>query len=305
MRALKVCLLVMTASLATALATTAASGEDPAPSNTIKVGVIGSLFRDLPEPVFQALAKPLKTLLDSQTGRTSQLVCGGDAEYLGGQLAKDRVQLAVFNGFEFAWARLKYPEIKPLMIAVNQHQHLKAVLVTNRDSPVAMWANLQGKTLALPRLSREHCRLFLERRCEGCGQKAEAFFAQITRSLDVEDALDAVVDGQVNAAVVDGVSLDNFQKRKPGRFARLKIVQESETFPCAVLAYHPGALDETFVKKFRDGMVSTSQTRRGQQLLTLCQLSGFEHIPEDYEQLLTEIARAYPPPAPHVTPAPK
>ena len=124
----KVCLLVMTASLATALATTAASGEDPAPSNTIKVGVIGSLFRDLPEPVFQALAKPLKTLLDSQTGRTSQLVCGGDAEYLGNQLAKDRVQLAVFNGFEFAWARLKYPEIKPLMIAVNQHRHLRRFL---------------------------------------------------------------------------------------------------------------------------------------------------------------------------------
>jgi hypothetical protein len=41
---------------------------------------------------------------------SGELVPCGDADNLGRQLMDDKVQLGVFHGIEFAWARQKYPE---------------------------------------------------------------------------------------------------------------------------------------------------------------------------------------------------
>ena len=45
-------------------------------------------------------------------------------------------------------------------------------------------------------------------------------------------------------------------------------------------------------------MITAQQTALGRQLLTLWRMSGFEPIPKDYDQILAEIVKAYPPPAP-------
>src|SRR6266851_1955800 len=82
----------------------------------IRVGVAGSIFRDAPAPLVNALMKPFKSLLDSQTGINGQMVAAESAEDLGKQLAEDKVQLGVFHGFEFAWATSKHPELKPLLV---------------------------------------------------------------------------------------------------------------------------------------------------------------------------------------------
>src|SRR5258708_1343500 len=128
--------------VAAALVSGPAPGEDMAPAPAVRIGVVGSLFRDTPEPMVQPLMRPFKSLMGAQTGLTGQVVSGGDAESLGGQLAKDKVQLGVFHGFEFAWARLKHPALKPLMIVVNQHRTQKAHLVVRADSTVAGFADL-------------------------------------------------------------------------------------------------------------------------------------------------------------------
>lgn len=299
-RALSWGLVALATASTVALVTAAASGEDKGPPAQVRVGVIASLFRDTPEPMMQVMLRPLKSLMETQTGINGQLVAGGDAENLGAQLVKNKVQLGVFHGFEFAWARLKYPALKPLMIAVNQQRNPKALLVVHRDSPATGFGDLHGKNIALARFTREYCRLFMERRCESCGQCAEKLFGHITSPSGIDDALDDVVDGIVQATVVDSVSLASFQKRKAVRFARLKIIQESETFPAGVVAFHPGGLDEATLKRFRDGMVSASQSPRGQQLLALVRMTAFEQVPDDYEELLNSIAKAYPPPVSNV-----
>jgi len=281
-----------------ALVTTAASGEAQVAQAPVRVGVIGTLFRDTPEPMMQVMLRPLKSLMETQTGLTGQLVAGGDVGNLAGQLVNKKVQLAVFHGFEFAWARLKFPALKPLMIAVNQQRNPKAMLIVHRNSLATGFGDLHGKDIALARFTREYCRLFLERRCETCGQCPEKLFGRITNPSDIDDALDDVVDDIVQATVVDSVSLASFEKRKPARFAKLKVIQESETFPASAVAYQPGAIDEATLKRFRDGMLNASHSSRGQQLLALVRMTGFEQVPDDYDDLLTSIAKAYPPPVP-------
>src|SRR5262249_6944270 len=114
----------------------------------------------------------------------------------------------------------------------------------------------------------------------------------------IEEALDDVVDNVAQATVVDGVALESYKRRKPGRFAEIKIVQHSPTFPAAVIAYRPGAVDEQLINRFREGMLHAPELPVGRQLMLMWNLTSIEPVPPDYEQTLAEIAKAYPPPAP-------
>jgi ABC-type phosphate/phosphonate transport system substrate-binding protein len=235
--------------------------------------------------------------MESQTGLSGQLVPGIAPDEMGQQLKDDKVQLAVFHGFEYAWVRQKHPELKPLMIAVNQNRHLRANLVVRDDCPATTFADLKGKTLAVPRRAREHCHLFLDRHCQAAGSTAKDYFGRLYNPNSAEDALDGVVSGQICAALVDSVALNWYRERKPKGSARLKTLEQSVPFPAAVVVYRAKAIDEATLKRFREGMISAKDNPRGQQLMTLVQITSFEPIPDDYDQLLTEIAKTYPPPA--------
>jgi ABC-type phosphate/phosphonate transport system substrate-binding protein len=271
--------------------------EEESPSATsIRIGLVSTLFRDTPESLIQLMMKPLKSLMESQTGMTGMLESGGECRCLGRQLQDDKFQLAVFHGVEFAWVRQKHPELKPLVIAIRDGQPMHACLVVARDSKVTNLNDLQGKSLAMCRQCREHCRLFLERRCEACGKCPLKFFAKIETPTDAEDALDDVVDGVVDAALVDGAALDRYKRVKADRFTKLKTAVQSEPFPPAVIAYKPGVLSDETLARFRNGLITANQNPKGKQLLNMCRINCFQAVPTDYEEMLLAIAKAYPPP---------
>jgi ABC-type phosphate/phosphonate transport system substrate-binding protein len=264
------------------------------PSQGVKIGMIDSLFQDMPLSTVMIMMKPFAAIMEAQTGVSGELVPSGDALALGKDLSENKVQLGIFHGIELAWARQKYPELKPLMIAINQQPHLHAYLVTRDDSGITTAGDLDESVVTLPRHSLQHCRLFVRRRCRGHRREARELASRPAAPPTVEDALDDVVDGVIKATVVDGVSLDCFKRRKPGRFARLKVLEVSEVFPAAVVAYRPGVLDEATLDKFRNGMLGADQSAVGKQMLTLWKLTGFANVPDDYEQNLTDIAKVYP-----------
>jgi ABC-type phosphate/phosphonate transport system substrate-binding protein len=241
--------------------------------------------------------KPFKTVLEAQLGVTGQLVVGGDADDMGKRLKEDDVQLAVFHGVELAWARQKHPGLKPLLIAVNQKRFLRAVVVVRGDSKAAALSDLQGQALALPKRSREHCRLFVERRCVAPGSTPEKFYSQVTAPRDHVDAIDDVIDGAAAAAVLDEVDLEAYRRDYPERAQKVRALAESERFPCAAIAYVPGALDEGQVERFKSGLIDSRGNKSMQSLLKLARITGFEAVPEGYEQMLDEVAKAYPAPA--------
>src|SRR5262245_10866959 len=278
------------------LSSGAGDEERAQPADAVRIGMISTLFRDTPEPVVLAMLQPLGALLEAQTGVGGRLVPGGDADVLGQSLAGDQVKLGVFHGIEFAWARLKHPQLRPLVIAVNQQRQLYAHVLVRADNTATGFADLKDKSLAIPRQTKEHCRVFVQRHCRQCGQEPEQFFSALPAPASVEDALDDVVDRELEATVVDGVALECYKRRKPGRAAKLKTIQQSEAFPAAVVAYRPGAVEGATLERFRTGLLNAHGSARGRQMLTLWKLTAFEQVPAGYEQNLASIARAYPPP---------
>ena len=265
--------------------------------NGVRIGMVNSLFRDVPESTLAAMMTPFGAVMQAQTGVRGELVPGGDVNVLADQMAQDKIQLGVFHGIEFAWARLKHPELRPLAVAVNQDRHVRAMLVVRVDNPSVEALQLHDQILALPQQSKLHCHLFADKCCDASHKCAAQFFGKVTTPPNSEEALDDVVDKVAAAAVVDGVAFESYKRRKPGRVSKLRVVLTSEIFPTAVIAFKPGSVDEATLNKFREGLVGANHNIMGRQMLTLWKLTAFEAVPDDYETTLVEIIKTYPPPA--------
>jgi ABC-type phosphate/phosphonate transport system substrate-binding protein len=292
---LKVVLAVVVCAIFLSWAIPPAGAGDP--PDQVRIGIAGSLVQDSPALVVGALLQPFGALVQAQTGLMAEMVRGKDYCQLGRQVQSDALHLGVFQGVEFAWVRQLHQDLRPLVVAVNQKLRPRAFLVVRGDSPAAGFADLRGKSLDLPRHSRLHSRLFLENGCrQAAGLSAERFFTHFGTTANAEDALDDLVDGSGDALVVNEVAFDSYQRRKPARCTRLKIIQRSQCFPPTVIAYHPGAMKPDKLQQLRDGLLNANQSALGKQLMSFWRLTGFEAVPPDLDQLAAAISKAYPPP---------
>ncbi len=265
------------------------------PQAELRLGLVSTLFRELHKSVVEYVATPLRALLQTQTGLAGRLDSTTDPLTLARQLNDNQVDVAIFHGFEFAWAQQKYPQLRPLLVVSNPHP-FQAHLVVARWSPCITPADLKGKSLALPRQSREHLHLFLTRRCVETGKDPREHFSKIARPVDAEDALEMVATASVDSALVDRVHLEAYRASQPENFARLRVLLQSEVFPTGVIAYRQGALSDATIQRLRTGMTAAHKSVQGRELLKLCRMAGFELPPADFDQILQTTTRAYPPP---------
>lgn len=272
------------------------TAHEPAGSGVIRIGMPQSMFRDVNPAVFAALSKPFYALVESQTGLKSDLLLVPTPDEMREQLDTGKIQFAVFHGFEFAWMKQKSPTLQPVMLAAPTHKPLRSLLVVSQECTCKELAELKGKSLAIPKGTREYTRLFIHRKCQTLGQSAEVFFGQVTTPATPETALNDVVDGKVQSAIVDGATLAGFAERYSGRSKRIKVLVASEVFPEGVVAYRPGMIDDEVVRRFRQGMTNAHTTPMGRQLLSLWSMAGFQQVPPNYSQQLADCLKAYPPP---------
>jgi phosphonate transport system substrate-binding protein len=263
--------------------------------DVLRIGASGTLTGKADSPREKAGLKMLHRFIKEETGLESEIVGEKNWEDLAGKLAKDELHLGVFQGYEFAWAQEKYPGLKPLVIGVNGRTYQVAHVLTRRTNPAVEFVALQGTSLSLPVTSHGFLRLFVERQSEAGGKNGETFFAKITYPDNVEDALDDLVDGKVQAAVVDQAALDAYKQRKPGRYKQLKEIARSRPFPPFVVAYHGSTLDRATRARFKTGLLEASAKKKGETLMTLSRMTGFVAVPEDLDRILAETRKTYPP----------
>jgi ABC-type phosphate/phosphonate transport system substrate-binding protein len=263
---------------------------------TVRIGVAESLCRDTDPKVLMALVPPFRALAKSCTGLDCDLLYGGDAFQLADRLAKGQLDLGIFQGIELAWVRQRHPELQPLVTVLNGKPYLRAALVVPASSRATCLGDLKDRSVAIPHYSLEDCYLFLGKLCREQGLSLQPFPSRVTQPADAEEALDAVAEGAVGAAIVEELCLDCYQRRKPGRFERLKVLQRSEQFPASVVAYRAGRLSEATLRLFRKGICRAHQDPCSRDLLTWWRITAFEPVPATYPQALDEIVKTYPTP---------
>jgi ABC-type phosphate/phosphonate transport system substrate-binding protein len=290
--------LLLTGSLALSVP---AADQQPAKVEIVKIGTSGTLQpkRDSAKTDQSAL-NSLKGFIKDETGLNTEIVHQDSWQELADNMAKGNLHLGVFQGYEFAWAQGKQPELKPLALAFNVHRYPVACVVVNRDNPAMSFADLKGQSLDVPDTSDGYLTVFVTHNCKAAGKDLQSFFSKLASSENFEEALDQVVDGALQVTAVSQSALEGYQRRKPGRFNKLKEIARSQPFPPVVVAHYGSVLDEATLKRFQDGVLGATSNEKGQTVLTLFHLTGFETAPEDFGKVVGEVRKVYPPALPEI-----
>jgi ABC-type phosphate/phosphonate transport system substrate-binding protein len=273
-----------------------AQAQQPKKITVLHIGTSGTLALNASGTKEEVALDTLKDFIKDETGFENEILKEKDYQELAQKMIRGQLELGVFQGYEFAWAQAKEPKLKALALAVNVYPYRYAYLMVRSDSKITDFAALKGQALSLPNVGQPHLRLYIERLSEAQGQPLQAFFSRISAPNNVEDALDDVVDGVVQAAVVDLVGLEAYARHKPGRFQRLKVLMHSQPFPPPLVAYYDTIVAPATRQRFLDGLLNASHKEKGQRLLMLFRLTGFSVPPPNWTKALAETRKDYPPP---------
>jgi len=290
--------LVLVSAVIFLVSLTGPAGGQQKKIDVLKIGTSGTMTNEKDDKEKEAAAlETLRAFIKEETLLDNAFENEPNWNVLAQKMSEGKIHLGLFRGDEFAWAEQKYPELKPLALAINVYRYPVAYVVAQKDKGPKDVAGLKGQTIAVPATNQPFLRLFLEHLSQVSAKlPVDQFFAKITSSENTDDALDDVVDGIVQAASVDRTALEAFRRRKPGRFNQLKEVAQSGPFPPVIVAYYDKVLPDETLKKFQKGLLTANQKEKGQTILTLFHMTGFEAVPEDFAKVLEQTRKTYPPP---------
>jgi ABC-type phosphate/phosphonate transport system substrate-binding protein len=257
-----------------------------------RIGIPKSAFRDVPTSLLSFAGMPFKDLMKSQTGLDGEVVMEANAMNIAAMLEANKLQFGVFLGHEFAWAREKHPTLEPIVCTVPRPKEVRAFLLVRWDNKAESLGDLKGSKLALATTSRDHAKLFLDKRSGA--EMAGGTFSSTEKAPTVHDAIQQVIDGEADVTVADQAAWNYFQKLYPGASENLRVLSKSEVFPPSVIAFKKGSLDDAVVKKVRDGLLTAHEASKAAKLLNLIKVERFDLVPGTYDESLKACLKAYP-----------
>jgi ABC-type phosphate/phosphonate transport system substrate-binding protein len=273
-----------------------AFGQEPKASAdkaaTVDIGIPESIFQGVPMFLRGPLSDPFKKMMKEQTGFEGRVHHLRDPMTVADQLDSGKLQLAVFQGHEFAWAKAKYKDLTPLVAILPNQPPTQAYLLVRWDCKAKSLGDLKDEILILPPGMKDPAKLFLEQQKKaylGAGN-----FKAILSATSVRDAIHDVIEKKAAVTCVDALGFEDFQATFPGPFKNLRILAKSEIFPQACIAIKKGQLDDRTAKKFQDTLLKAADLEEGKRMMTLWKLQRFEPVPAAYEKQLTDCNKTYP-----------
>src|ERR1700730_7621503 len=77
----------------------------------VRIGLVETLFADIPEKTVNASIDQFRQIMERETGHTGESVTNKTYTEVAEQLVKNKIQLGAMHGFEYAWVRPKYPDL--------------------------------------------------------------------------------------------------------------------------------------------------------------------------------------------------
>lgn len=281
-----------------AFATLASLGllaQEPRP---IHIGLAKSFLSEQPKGVAEIAADDLKAIIKKTTGLAGDVTSKYSAGEIAAKLDDKKLDFGIFHSYEFAWAKKKHADLKPLLLATDGSRMERAYLIVNKNCPAKSFADLRGKKLDIPAGTKDLCRVYVDRLCKKENAKTPGdFFSAIDKSATKKDALDAVAGGTADAVLIDRTGVDFYKEiRGPVYEKHLRILTESADFPPAVVAYRPGDLDAKTVEQFRAGLLKAHTIPEALDMMKTWNIQKFEPVPKEYAKELEDLLKTYPPP---------
>ena len=282
---------ILRAGVLVALAAPPGRAGDP---EVYRVGIARSAFRDVAGALLPFAGRPLQDLVKVQTGLDGQVTLDSEWAAVVRDLDDGKLHLGVLQGHEYAWAREKYPDLRPLVCSMNRTKEVLAFLIVRHDSEAVRLSEVKGRRLVLATRLKDHARMFLEK--QQAVERGGRGFPSVAKVDTVHEAIQQVAAGDADLTVADHAAWKSFQKLHPGSSRNLKVLGKAEEFPPAVFVYKKGGINEAALKQLRDGFLTAHQTAKGARLLGLIRVEKFDVVPAGYEEAVAACLKAYPAP---------
>jgi len=260
----------------------------------VSIGIVPSLIKDLSEGQQKFIRGEFPILVKEFTGLDGKLVEDKSVEDVASKALDGTHQFAVFQGVEFAWVSEKHSQLKPLLTAIYRTPRNEAMLVAKKGGAIKSASDLKGKPISWVKAGKEHIVLFARKLA---GDDPEKYFGKMTAPTNPEAALDEVLLGKVEGAIVDQSALDVYKEVNPGRFNRLQILAKSPLFPPSVVAYAQGKVSDQVLNQFKNGMMKANASPRGRDVMSSFRITAFQPVPQEYDTWLADIRKEFPAPS--------
>ncbi len=263
----------------------------PKERTSVDIGMPDTLFQGVPEFLKRLGGEPFKKMMKKNTGIDGVIHFPPDAMTLAAKLNSCEFQIGVMQGHEFAWAKSKYPNLIPIAIAVPTHP-VQSFIIVRWDSAAKNIGELKDGKISLPPVHRDYSEMYL-RKLKDEYMKGAEFSGQLNAG-NGDDAIDQVIDGKSDCAIVDSTLLKTYEALYPGKYKCTKILCASEVFPNACIVVKKGELAEQTINKFADALIKAENDGTGKAMLVAWKVKRFTKVPDDYEPQLKQIEKAYP-----------
>ncbi len=131
-----------------------------------------------------------------------------------------------------AYVRLRQHVDAPLLAVpvIDGNPFYSSYVLARLDSRIETFSDLQGRRFAFTDPLSNTGKLYPTYRLNLMGWTPERFFAHVIYTGSHDHSLQAVAQGVVDGAAVDGLVYDFLKRAAPGRVAGLKVIEKSEPF---------------------------------------------------------------------------
>ena len=263
----------------------------PKDRTTVDIGMPDTLFQGVPDILKRLGGEPFKKMMKKNTGIDGVVHFPPDAMTLAAKLNSGDFQIGVMQGHEYAWAKSKFPCLMPIAIAVPM-QPVQSFCIVRWNCAAQNIGQLKNGKLSLPPVHHPYSEMYLEK-LKNEHMKGESFSGQLNAGSGCE-AIDQVLDGKCECAIVDGSLLKTYEALYPGPFKATKVLCESEVFPNACIVVKKGELSQQTIDKFTDALINAVNVPAEKPMLVAWKVKRFTKVPDDYAQQIKQIEKAYP-----------
>ncbi len=262
------------------------AARDDAP---VKVALLESVFSGQSRDKIIEQIKPFADIIQKDTGTNAIFdvmpLAQAESDFKSG-----KIQLVILTGLEYAWLHEQDKGAQALLVASIDPGSTRTVFLVKQADSAKEVKDLQGASLSVPEKVPYLSQFYVNK---VTGQPLDKAF-KLAKADNVDDTIEAVLDGKARGAMVTAAGFDVFKERKPGRAKKLKVIHESPDFPPATVMFHEKQADKTALEKFKKALLGANDKPEGSRVLTLFKLKGFEVLPEGFEKQVTETVKWFP-----------
>ena len=251
------------------------------------------------------LYRQLLTYLGHQLGKEVELVQRKTYAEVNELLGKGLIDLAFVCSGPYVTGKDRYGFVLLAVPEVHGHPTYSAYLIVNKESAFQGLEDLQGHTFAFTDPDSNTGRLVTLAWLAALHTRPETFFGRFIYTYSHDNSIMAVARGLVDAASVDGLIWDYYEKKNSAFTSKTRIIKKSEPFaipPLVASRQFPPA-DRDRVQKV---LFTMHQDPEGKRILTELMIDRFIQPRDEWydtvRQMEQQVTRL--PDEPHAPPKP-